>query len=152
MQRTVGNNQIEVSTLEAHVSGIADLKHGSIVEFPRRRRIAGPFHERSRSVKPHGDEVLVVPDDLQGDQSDARADIQNDSAFDPQTQCSCGKFVFQLARVLSSTGFNKCLNVFGGRFQQGRAGGWDRRADATGCPSPVIRPPKWIAAASRVPA
>src|SRR5262245_36166894 len=61
MQGTVGNNEIEVTALESHSSRIADLKDCSFVEFPGCRGLASPFHQRPRSIEPHGHKVLVLP-------------------------------------------------------------------------------------------
>src|SRR5262245_66415747 len=86
MQRTVGNHEIEVSALEPHVARIADLKDCPIVEFPGCRRFASAFHQRSRSIEPHGNEVLVLPDNLQRNQAGPSADVEHDSALDSKRE------------------------------------------------------------------
>src|SRR5688572_2399253 len=128
MQGAVGNDQVEIPALETHVSGIAHLKDRALVEFPGCRGSTGSFNKRSRSVETHGDKILVLPDNLERNQSDTRADIENNPALNAETQRARGKFVFQLARVLALSRFNKSLDIFGRDLRREvQAAGIDKR-------------------------
>ena len=72
MKRRIGNDEIEVCRLESHSPRIADLEESPLAQAPSDGCLTRPFDHGARAIHPDRIKVLIVPQDLQSDETDAR--------------------------------------------------------------------------------
>jgi hypothetical protein len=124
VQRRIRDYKIEICGFQPHLARVAHLKECPIFQLPRRGGLSGPIDHRARSIHADSVKAIILPEDLQRNQPDAGAHIENHSAVDSESQRPLNEFILNFRWEFECSGVDECIDLLG-RFKF-------RRFDASG--------------------